>query len=68
MKPNHCLIKCRKCGRKIIVIQIFYGVAHSYIECVYCGECMKENGIDAEWAKENQLEAEAMSKFLEESS
>ena len=52
LQAIHHVFKCGHCGKKIVVIQVFYGVPHSTIASVLCGDCLLEAGINDEW-KEN---------------
>ncbi len=43
------LLKCNKCGRKILVEYVLYGSPHAFNMFVTCGECVD---LSAEFRKE----------------
>ena len=66
MNAVNNLRECSDCGRKILIIQSFYGVPHSEIVSVVCGECLAKKGVDQEWKRHNRDEALELELWLSE--
>jgi len=59
-------LKCKFCGRKIIVDLFQFGISHIASLYASCGECIKKEGISKEFEKQHPKEAEEIKEWLNE--
>jgi len=56
--------ECPKCGRKILVEQVLFGVSHTAQIGACCGECLAKSGLEPEFVKENPEKAKRANEWL----
>lgn len=58
-------LRCRKCGRKILVEVSLTGTDHNADVMVNCAECLKEHGVDEKFKRKYPKIAEDIQSWIE---
>jgi len=64
MNYTYYKIKCQKCGRKILVEVLLFGVNHNADLIATCAECLQKKGLDKKFAKKNPEVAKDIKAWL----
>ena len=66
MDEMHHFEECFICKRKILVSIVLFGVSHNAGVSVHCKECLKKEGVDEKYKKQNPKGAKEIEEWLED--
>ena len=57
---------CSKCGRRILIQILSFGISHNADVVTTCAECLKREGIDAAYTKDHPEDAKRIQEWIDE--